>query len=98
MTVDVTDAPERNRYEARIDGALAGFAAYLREDELITFTHTEVDDAFKGSGVASALARHSLDAARAAGLRVRPDCPFYARWIGGHPEYADLVDRDMGRG
>ncbi|WP_030159584.1 GNAT family N-acetyltransferase [Glycomyces sp. NRRL B-16210] len=97
MTVEVTDAPDRNRYEARIDGELAGFAEYVREAELITFTHTEVDDAHKGSGTASALARFSLDAAREAGLRVRPDCKFYARWIGGHPAYADLVDDDPGR-
>jgi uncharacterized protein len=37
------------------------------------------------------LARFALDDARARGLRVRPDCPFVARFIRAHPEYQDLV-------
>ncbi|MFB9659769.1 GNAT family N-acetyltransferase [Glycomyces mayteni] len=89
MAVEVTDAPDRHRWEARIDGELVGFAQYEREDGAITFFHTEVER--EGAGVGTALVRASLDAARGAGERVHPVCPFYAGWIERHPEYGDLV-------
>ena len=34
--VQVTDNPGESRYEARVDGELAGFAAYQTADDLIT--------------------------------------------------------------
>ena len=43
---------------------------------VITFTHTEVDDAYEGQGLGGTLARYALDDARARGLEVRPLCPF----------------------
>jgi predicted GNAT family acetyltransferase len=94
MTVEVTRNDEQSRYEARLDGALAGFAEYQLTDELVVFTHTEVDPAFEGKGVGSALARAALDDVRASAQRqVLPLCPFISGWIGKHPDYADLVYR-----
>ncbi len=94
MSGDVTvrDNPDEHRYEALIDGQVAGFAAYRLTDEQITFTHTEVDDAFEGNGVGGALARQALDDVRADGTRtVRPLCGFIKGWIERHPDYAALV-------
>jgi predicted GNAT family acetyltransferase len=92
--VEVTDNPAENRYEARVDGELAGFAAYHLTRSSIVFTHTEVDPEFKGHGVGSALARFALDDVRAKGERdVVPVCPFIHGWIDDHPDYADLVRR-----
>ncbi|PSK88104.1 hypothetical protein CLV63_13066 [Murinocardiopsis flavida] len=92
MEISVIDVPENNRYEARSDGSTAGFAAYTLTDELIVFTHTEVDPAFEGKGVGGALVRGALDDVRKHGKRsVLPVCPFVKSWIGRHPEYADLV-------
>lgn len=91
--VTVTDNPGESRFEAHVDGELAGFADYQRTDDLIAFTHTEVDDAFEGQGVGSALARGALDAVRADGTRrVLPKCAFIRGWIEKHPDYQDLVD------
>jgi predicted GNAT family acetyltransferase len=91
--VQVTDDPGRSRFEAHVDGELAGFAAYEAADDLIMFTHTQVFDAFEGRGVGSALARGALDAVRADGTRkVLPRCPFIRSWIEEHPDYQDLVD------
>ena len=91
--VQVTDNRDELRFEARVDGELAGFAAYELADDLIVFTHTEVDDAYEGQGVGSALARGALDAVRADGTRrVLPRCPFIRGWIEKHPDYQDLVD------
>ncbi|MEV2229156.1 GNAT family N-acetyltransferase [Streptomyces phaeochromogenes] len=93
MAIEISDKPEARRYEARIDGAptVAGFAQYIRTDELIAFVHTEVSPESEGKGVGSALVRASLDEARAAGLRVLATCPFYAGWIARHPAYGDLL-------
>ncbi|WP_436493493.1 GNAT family N-acetyltransferase [Actinokineospora sp. HUAS TT18] len=87
----VVNNVEENRYEARVDGKLAGFAEYQAARELVVFTHTEVDPAFEGQGVGSALARAGLDDVREKGLRVLPLCPFIRDWIGKHRDYVDLV-------
>ena len=89
---EITNNEAEHRYEARIDGALAGFAEYQLTDELIVFTHTEVDPAFEGRGVGGALARGALDeVAQDDSLRVVPRCPFIKAWIARHPDYAALV-------
>lgn len=90
--IEVTDNPAERRYEARLNGTLAGFAEYQLTHELIVFTHTEVDPSFEGKGVGSALARFALDEVRAKGERkVLPNCPFIKAWIGKHPDYIPLV-------
>lgn len=92
--MEFTNNTNRNRYEARVDGKLAGFAEYISMTGLIIFSHTEVDPAFEGKGVGSALARHALDDVRAEGTRqVQPLCPFIGKWIERHPDYQDLVRR-----
>jgi predicted GNAT family acetyltransferase len=90
--VTVRDHPEESRFEAFVGDELAGFAAYELADGVITFTHTEVADAYEGHGVGSALVRSALDAVRSEGSRrVRPLCPFVRAWIDHHPDYADLT-------
>lgn len=92
--VVVTDNPEQSRYEAVVDGELAGFSQYHLTKSSIVFTHTEILPEFKGHGVGSALARSALDDVRAKGERdVVPVCPFIHGYIDDHPEYADLVRR-----
>src|SRR5262245_7582277 len=90
--VETRNNPDQQRYEAHVDGELAGFAEYQLTDRLIIFPHTEVDERFEGRGVGSALARFALDDVRAAGTRkVLPLCPFIKAWIGKHPDYVELV-------
>ncbi|MEO3764006.1 GNAT family N-acetyltransferase [Streptomyces sp. B8F3] len=93
MSVEVSDVPGANRYEARVEGEpkAAGFADYIRTTELVAFVHTEVLPEYEGRGVGGALARTALDEARAANLRVLATCPFFAGWIARHPEYQDLL-------
>jgi predicted GNAT family acetyltransferase len=91
MSTEIHDNPLASRWEARVDGVLAGAAAYQRSDGVVTFTHTVVEEAFEGQGVGGALARTVLDDAREQGLTVVPRCPFIAGWIEHHPDYADLV-------
>jgi uncharacterized protein len=92
---DVVDVDARHRYEIRVDGETAGFAEYHRRgSSTISFTHTVVDDAHAGQGLAGRLARAALDDARAQGLAVLPFCPFVRGWIAKHPDYVDLVPED----
>lgn len=99
-TIDVQDVPDQHRYEARIDGDLAGFIQYRSLIEVrsasaqVVLIHTEVAPAFGGKGVASALARGALDDLRARGARVVPECEFVAGWISTHDDYADLLADD----
>lgn len=86
-----------HRYEAAIDGQLAGYAEYNLLTEAIMFTHTEVLPAFEGKGVGSGIAKHVLNEARAKGLHVIPVCQFIAGYIRKHREYADLVRPDIQR-
>jgi uncharacterized protein len=91
--VQVTNNEAEKRYEARIGDELAGSAYYDAADDLVVFTHTEVDEAFEGHGVGSALARAALDDVRADGRRrVIARCPFIKGWIDRHPDYRDLLD------
>jgi predicted GNAT family acetyltransferase len=91
MTVVVDDNPMESRFEARVDGALAGVSQYELTDDTIVFLHTVVAEEYEGQGVGSAIARYALEDARARGLRVRPLCPYIRGWIERHPEYVDLV-------
>jgi predicted GNAT family acetyltransferase len=77
------------------DGRPVGQAVYhLRGDRHI-FVHTEVDDAYEGQGVASALARHALDDVRDHGGRIVPLCPFISAYVARHPEYQALIDQEL---
>jgi predicted GNAT family acetyltransferase len=91
MTTTVADAPAASRYEIHVDGDLAGVAEYRLHDGLITFTHTEVDDAFEGRGLAAELVTYALGDARTRGLAVHPSCPYVRSFIAKHPEHLDLV-------
>ena len=91
MDTEFIDAPDHHRYELRAGDQLVGFIDYRLRRDVIHLVHTEVLPAFNGQGHAATLARAALDDARARGLRVHPDCPYVAAYVGKHPEYADLV-------
>ncbi|XRQ03899.1 GNAT family N-acetyltransferase [Actinomadura welshii] len=92
MSTEITDNAERKRYEIRVDGELAGFAAYEpAEGDTVALTHTEIDPAFEGKGLGGKLARGALDDLRGTGRTVIPVCPFIKSWIQKHPDYHDVV-------
>lgn len=86
--------PSENRYEAYLDGDLAGIAVYGLGPSSIVFLHTEVYPDFEGKGIGGALVRGALDDVRSGGeYDVIPLCPFVKGWIEKHPEYDELVHR-----
>jgi predicted GNAT family acetyltransferase len=96
MSVDVVvrDNAQKRQFEACVEGDLAGFSAYELTDAGIMILHTEVDDAFEGKGVGSALVRQMLDQILADDeLKVTVLCPFVNAWLRRHPDYQELIRR-----
>jgi uncharacterized protein len=89
--VVVTDNPGLHRYEARVEGELAGFVTYRVQDGRTALVHTSVREEWEGHGVGGALARFALDDIVAAGQRIVAICPFVQGYLGRHPEYAASV-------
>jgi predicted GNAT family acetyltransferase len=89
--IEVSDNTEAQRYEAYVDGELAGFTEYRMDGDVVVMPHTVVESEHEGQGVAGALAKHALDDIRARDLKVVPSCAFIRGWIDRHPDYADLV-------
>ena len=74
------------------DGHNAELAYARPSDEVIDFTHTFVDEALRGQGLADELARAALAYARAEKLKVKTTCTFMAGFVERHhAEYADLL-------
>ena len=89
---EVVRNDDENRYEALVNGALAGFAEYALTSSTITFTHTVVDDEYEGQGVGSTLVKNALDdAIRRGDRRIKVVCPFIKAWIERHPDYQHLL-------
>ncbi len=98
MTITVTDAPDRERFEAHDDeGTLAGVLTYQVTGPIVAYTHTRVEPAFEDRGVGDSLARAAMDDARAKSRTVVPICPFLSTWLDKHPEYEKLVARSTRR-
>ncbi len=89
--VRITRSDDGLKYLLTVDGAEAGLIASGLKDGKVVLYHTEVDPAFEGEGLGSALVKGALDDIRARGLEVVPLCGFVRAYIARHPEYADLV-------
>lgn len=90
--IDVRDEPERSRFEVLVDGEYAGRADYRVRDGLVVIVHSEVEEQYRGKGVAAVLVRRTLDLLRADGAKVKLVCPYFASWHERHPgEFADII-------
>jgi uncharacterized protein len=87
----VTDVETAQRYEASIDGELAGVIEYVVKHGRLALIHTEVIPAYEGRGVASELIRFAIEDARRRRLLVIPTCPFVRAYVERHPETHDIV-------
>lgn len=86
----VTINTDASRYEMRVEGHIA-FVTFRRAPDRIMLLHAEVPAELEGRGIGSRLAKATLDAVRAEGLKVVPRCSFIAAYIQRHPEYQDLL-------
>ena len=94
---DVASAPvvhveDLSRYELRLGEDAVGVLEYRTDGDRVVLEHTFVDPERRQRGMGARLARGALDDVRERGLRAVAQCPFVARFVEDHPEYADLVD------
>jgi hypothetical protein len=78
------------RFELERDGHVA-YLEYNLAGKVLQLIHTEVPEALRGKGMASALAESALEWAREHEVKVDVICPFVAAYLAKHPEYSDLV-------
>ena len=81
MSISVVKNYELNRFEIYSDGELAGFADFKIENQVISYTHTEIDPRFSGKGLGSQLIKEALDKALEQDLEVAPYCSFVSAYI-----------------
>lgn len=93
--IRIHDEPDEDAYVIDVDGVRAGRAEYRMRDGRHVFTHTEIDDAFSGEGLALKLVKFALDDVRDKGGEIVPICPFFAAYIQRHEEYEELVDHKL---
>ncbi|MCR2784663.1 MULTISPECIES: GNAT family N-acetyltransferase [unclassified Microbacterium] len=80
-----------SRYEIRLGGVLAGYTEFEIDPRgRLRFIHTEIDPAFRGRGVASALLGEAMADVARRGEVVEPLCPFVAKYLREN-EVAGLV-------
>ena len=81
MSISVLKNDELNRFEIYSDGELAGFAEFEVSNQMISYTHTEIDPRFGGQGLGSQLIKETLDEAHEQNLEVAPYCSFVSAYI-----------------
>ena len=91
MDLDIADATDRQRYEASLDGTLAGILEYVVKRDRIALIHTEVMPGHEGQGVGARLVRFAFDEARRRELRVIATCPYVRGYLSKHPGDHDIV-------
>jgi predicted GNAT family acetyltransferase len=94
--IAVQDNPGESRYELLLDEHMVGEILYRPAPNHVVLLHTEVLPSLEGKGLGARLVAGALDDIRARGLRVVPFCPFVRSYVRRHPDYADLVVRDVG--
>ena len=81
MSISILKNEELNRFEIYSDGELAGFADFKVSNQMISYTHTEIDPKFGGQGFGSQLIKEALDEALEQNLEVAPHCSFVSAYI-----------------
>lgn len=87
---EIRDNAELKRYELPVDGDVAVVTYNLSATSLM-ITETLVPERLEGRGLASRLAKHVLDDAKARDLLILPVCPYFMGYLKKHPEHADVV-------
>jgi uncharacterized protein len=82
---------DRGRFRVVDQGKQVAELDYTALPGIWDLTHTYADPAYRGTGLSSRLVQHVMDAAREAGVKIVPSCPYVPVWLQRHPEYADLV-------
>jgi len=80
------------QFEIELEGEIA-YLTYRFYKKNIAFMHTFVPEKLAGQGIASALAKHAFDYAKAHKKLVMVYCPFVSKFIKTHTAYLQQIDK-----
>ncbi len=90
--LDIRNNEQQMQFEYREGDEIAKMQYRFYKDS-IALMHTEVPDAMKGKGVASALAEFAFGHAKESNKRVMVYCPFVLTYVKRHPEVQGQLDK-----
>lgn len=90
MAAAVTNNEAEGQYELST-GSRTAIAAYTREGDTVSFTHTEVPEEMEGEGIGTRLVAGALEDVRARNLKAAPVCSFVRHYMETHPDVQDLL-------
>ena len=90
MEVTVSENKEKKRFEVLIDDKIA-MIEYIRAQNKVYLTHTEVPTELEGKGIASSMVKQVLQQIKDEGLELVPLCPFVAAYLKRHPEWKEIL-------
>ncbi len=85
MTIQVENDPAEGRFQAVVEGHLC-VADYTLSPGVMHITHTGVDPALQGRGIAAELIGAAFAHAREHGLKIDPVCSYVRTYIRRHPD------------
>ena len=83
--------PEKSRSAAYDDETCIGIAEVKESEGRWIITHTEVDSAYGGQGIARRLIEEVVAEARRAGKKIVPLCSYADKMMTGKEEYHDVL-------
>ena len=90
---DVRRNDDEGQYEIWVDGESVGFTQFrVRDDGVLVFPHTVIDEDQRGKGLGGQLIGAALDDVRSRGERIVAECEAARGFVDEHQEYADLVE------
>ena len=90
----LVDNADEKRYEFDLGDDIA-IIEYIKTQGFIILTHTEVPEKYEGQGIGAELVHDVLEDLRAKKLQMIPQCPFIAQYIRRHPEWVDVVLKEI---
>lgn len=90
MDIKISENKDRKRFEMVVEGKTA-LIEYIRAENKMYLTHTEVPKELEGKGVASSMAKQVLQQIKDEGLYLVPLCPFIAAYLKRHPEWKEIL-------
>lgn len=96
MTAQIHHDETARRFAADVDRGEAVVDYELIDGDTLDLRRTFVSEELRGEGLAAQVVRHALDWARDHDKKIVATCPYVARFLERHPEYAGLEARPGG--
>lgn len=91
MNVTVNHEPDKHRFVILEEGMECVLEYRIISDKHWNMYHTYVPQELRGRQLAEKITTTALQYARDHQIKVTPGCPYVARFISLHPEYAELI-------